>query len=79
VTEMLDDVRPEMTSPVDLPTIDHSFLIVFNTCFESTVYRSLVEGVFCEVDNGRLTISAARGRRKPKVTSPFDSSTAVSY
>jgi hypothetical protein len=26
-----------------------------------------------------LSISAARGRRKPEVKSPFDSSTTVSY
>jgi hypothetical protein len=59
--------------------VEHGFLLVFNTCFESTVYRSLVIGVFGEVNNGRLAISAARGRRKPKVESPFDSSTTVSY
>jgi hypothetical protein len=26
--------------------VEHGFLLVFNTCFESTVYRSLVIGVF---------------------------------
>jgi hypothetical protein len=36
-------------------------------------------GVFWEVNNGRLSISAARGRRKPEVKSPFDSSTTISY
>jgi hypothetical protein len=69
--------RPEMTLPIDLSTA--GFLLVFNTCFLSTVYRSLVIGVFWEVINGRLSISAARGRRKPKLKSSFYSSTTVSY
>jgi hypothetical protein len=59
--------------------VDHGFLLVFNTCFLSTVYRSQAIGVFLEVNNGRLSISAARGRRRPEVKSPFDSSTKVSY
>jgi hypothetical protein len=59
--------------------VDHGLLLVFNTRLLSTVYRSLPIGVFCEVNNGRLSISAARGRGRPKVKSPFDSSTMVSY
>jgi hypothetical protein len=50
--------------------VDHGFLLVSNTCFESPVYRSLVDGVFSEVTNGRLSISAARVHRKPGVKSP---------
>jgi hypothetical protein len=45
----------------------------------STVYRSLVIGVFGEVSNGRLTISAARGRVRPEVKSTFDSLTPIWY
>jgi hypothetical protein len=59
--------------------VDYGFLLVFNTCFESTVYRSLVIGVFFEVNNGRLLIWAARGRRKLEVLSPLDSATTVTY
>jgi hypothetical protein len=58
--------------------VDHGFLLTFNTCFESTVYHSLVIGIICEVNNGRLSISVASGRRKPEVKSPFESWSTVS-
>jgi hypothetical protein len=58
--------------------VDHIFLLVFNT-FESSVYRSFAIGIISEVNNDCLSISAASGRRKPEVKSPFDSSTTVSY
>jgi hypothetical protein len=59
--------------------VDHGFLLVFNTCFESTVYRSPVIGIFGEVNKGRLTISAAGERVKPEVKSLFDSSIPIWY
>jgi hypothetical protein len=66
----------EVTSPVDS---DHGFLLVFNTCFKSTVYRSQDICDFSPINNGRLSISAARGRLEAEVTLPFDSSIMVSY
>jgi hypothetical protein len=57
--------------------VDHGFLSMFITCFESIVYRSQNICVFCELSYGRLSISAARGSRKPEVKSPFDGSTTV--
>jgi hypothetical protein len=51
--------------------VDHGFLSVFNTCFASIVYRSQVMCVLWVVNNGGLSISAAKGRRKSEVTSPF--------
>jgi hypothetical protein len=43
--------------------VDHGFLLVFNTCFLSTVYRSLVIRRFFntrEVNNGRLFVDFGR-------------------
>jgi hypothetical protein len=51
--------------------VDHAILSVFNTCFVSIVCSSQAVCDFREVNNGRLSISAARGRRKSEVTSPF--------
>jgi hypothetical protein len=45
----------------------------------ATVYRSQILCVFSFVKSGSLSISAAKGRLEPKVTSPFESSTSVSY
>jgi hypothetical protein len=43
------------------------------------MYRSPVICFYLFIRNGDLSISADRGRREPEVTSPFDSSTTVSY
>jgi hypothetical protein len=54
-------------------------LLVFNTCFESVVYRSQV---ICNIHGiiiGVLSISAAMVRFELEETSPLDSSTTVSY
>jgi hypothetical protein len=66
-----------MTSLVDLSAL--GFPLVFNTSFVSIVYHAEVICVFSMVINGGLLISAAKGRIKPEVTSPFDSSKTVSY
>jgi hypothetical protein len=71
VTDVLDDVTSRF--------LDHGFLLKFNIHFESTVYHSLVIGVFRKVNNGRLTISTARGRVRPSEKSPFNSLTPIWY
>jgi hypothetical protein len=43
------------------------------------VHRSQVVIVSSFLNNGGLSISAARGRLEPGVTSPLDSSTMVSH
>jgi hypothetical protein len=62
MTEMLNDVTTG--NNVTSRLVDNGFTLVFNTCFESTVCRSLLIDAFSEVNNGRLSISAAGGHRK---------------
>jgi hypothetical protein len=59
--------------------IDHGFLLMFHTCFGSVVNRSQVICDFSTVKHGGLSLSAARGHARPKVTSPLDSSTTVFF
>jgi hypothetical protein len=64
-----------MTQSIDLSTtvsisVQYIFL-VYSIPFTSDMR-------FLRGQYDRLSISAARGRRKPEVTSPFDSSTMVS-
>jgi hypothetical protein len=70
-------LTPEVTSPVDRATT------VFYSCFRrhlpSILYRFDVISAFVIAENGRKTISAARGRARPEVKSPFDSLTPIWY
>jgi hypothetical protein len=77
-------LKPEVTSPVDRATT------VFYSCFidiyrlsctvlPSILYRFDVISAFVIAENGRKTISAARGRARPEVKSPFDSLTPIWY
>jgi hypothetical protein len=59
--------------------VDHGFLSVFNTCFASIVYRSQVICVSRVVNNGGLSISAARGRLRPELRSPVNRAITVFY
>jgi hypothetical protein len=66
---------PEVTSPVDRVTmVFYSCLVdiyrLSCTCFD-------VISAFLLAENGRKTISAARGRVRPKVKSPYDSLTPI--
>jgi hypothetical protein len=68
-------LRPEMRSPVDRATT------VFYSCFVD-IYRlsctvSTLLALFLSAENGRKTISAARGRSRPEVTLSFDSLTPI--
>jgi hypothetical protein len=69
-------LTPEVTSQVDRATM------VFYSCLlhlPSILYRFDVISSFVIAGNGRKTISAARGRSKPEVKSPFDSLTPIWY
>jgi hypothetical protein len=70
-------LKLEMRSPVDRVTT------VFFSCFVDN-YRlscnvSTLLALFFLQKNGGKTISAARGRTRPDVTSPIDSLTPISY
>jgi hypothetical protein len=56
---------------------DHGFLFVFYRNLPSILYRFDVISAFVIAENGRKTISAARGRVRPEVKSPFDCSTPI--
>jgi hypothetical protein len=45
----------------------------------SILYRFDVISAFVIAENGRKTISAARGRARPEVKSPFDCLTPIWY
>jgi hypothetical protein len=69
-------LTPGVTSPVDRATT------VFYSCYRhlpSILYRFDVISAFVIAENGRKTISAARGRVRPEVKSPFDCLTAIWY
>jgi hypothetical protein len=68
-------LRPEVTSPVN--RVDHGFLFIFGRHLPSILYRFDVIRAFVIVENGRKTISAARGRVRPEVKLPFDSLTPI--
>jgi hypothetical protein len=71
-------LTPEVTSPVDRATT------VFYSCFID-IYRlsctvsTLLALLIVIAENGRKTISAARGRVRPEVKSPFDCLTPICY
>jgi hypothetical protein len=70
-------LTPEVTPLVDRATT------VFYSCF-TDIYRlsctvSTLLATFVIAENGRKTISAARGCAKPEVMSPFDSLTSIWY
>jgi hypothetical protein len=69
----------ETGSDVTSRQSNHGFLLVCNTNFRSMAYRSQVICDFSLVNNGGLSISVARGRRKPEVASSSDRVTMVSY
>jgi hypothetical protein len=52
---------------------------VFCGHLRSILYRFDVISAFVIAENGRKTISAARGRVRPEVKSPFDFSTPIWY
>jgi hypothetical protein len=58
---------------------DHGFLFVFCRHLQSILYRFDVIGAFLIAENGRKTISAARGRVTPEVKSAFDSLSPIWY
>jgi hypothetical protein len=58
---------------------DHGFLFVFYRHLPSILYRFDVISAFVIAENGRKTISAARGRVRPEVKSPFDCLTPIWY
>jgi hypothetical protein len=53
--------------PINVQYMFGAYCIPFTSCMR-----------FLTVNTGRLSISAARGRRNPEVTSPFDSFTTAS-
>jgi hypothetical protein len=59
--------------------VDHGFLLVFNTYYLSGMHSLKVTPIFLIVDYGGISISTARGRLTPKVTSPVDRATTVFY
>jgi hypothetical protein len=69
----------ETGSDVTSRQSDHDFQLVFNTSFESMAHRLQVICDVSLINNGDLSISAARGRARPEVTSPIESWTTVSY
>jgi hypothetical protein len=69
-------LTPEVTSPGDS---DHGFRFVFCGHLPFILYRFDVVSTFVIAENGRMTISAARGRVRLEVKSPFDSLTPISY
>jgi hypothetical protein len=52
---------------------------VFCGHLPSILYRFDVISAFVIAENGRKTISAARGRVRPEVKSPFDILTPIRY
>jgi hypothetical protein len=70
-------LTPEVTSPVDRATT--VFLFVLYRHLPSILYRFDVISAFVIAENGRKTISAARGRARPEVKSPFDCLTPIWY
>jgi hypothetical protein len=52
---------------------------VFNTYYLSGMHSLKVTPIFLIVDYGGMSISTARGRLTPEVTSPVDRATAVFY
>jgi hypothetical protein len=52
---------------------------VFNTYYLSGMHSLKVTSIFLIVDYGGMSISIARGRLTPEVTSPVDRSTTVFY
>jgi hypothetical protein len=67
-------LKPEVTSLFNSPTM-HGFLLVFNPHYLSNMHHLKVTPNFLIVDNDGMSISTARGRLRPEVTSPFDSLT----
>jgi hypothetical protein len=70
-------LTPEVTSPVDRATT--VFYSLFYRHLPSILHRFDVISAFVVAENGRKTISAARGRARPEVKSPFDSLTPIWY
>jgi hypothetical protein len=52
---------------------------VFNTYYLSGMHGLKVTPIFIIVDYGGISISTARGRPRPEVTSPVDRATTVFY
>jgi hypothetical protein len=59
--------------------VDHGFLLVFYTYYLSGMHSLKVTPIFLIVDFGGMSISTARGRPRPEVTSPVDRATTVFY
>jgi hypothetical protein len=59
--------------------VDHGFLLVFYTYYLFGMYRLKVTPIFLIVDCGEMSISTARERLIPEVTSPVDRATTVFY
>jgi hypothetical protein len=60
---------PEVTSPFDS---DYGFLFVFHLYIPSIFYHLGVIRAFLVAENDGKTFSAANGRVRPEVKSPFD-------
>jgi hypothetical protein len=54
-------------------------LFVFFRHLPSILYRFDAISAFLSAENGRKTISAARGRSRPELSLPFDSLTPIWY
>jgi hypothetical protein len=70
-----------VTTPVERATmVFYGFLFVFNMCFGSAECHSqVIRDFLLESKNDDLSNLAASGRAGLEVTSPFESSTMVSY
>jgi hypothetical protein len=66
-------LTPEVTSPVDRVTT--VFFSCFVDIYRLSCYRFDVIGAFVIAEKDRNTISAARGRARLEMKSPFDSLT----
>jgi hypothetical protein len=70
-------LKPEVRSPVDRATT--VFFSYFVDTYMSILHHFDVINAFLLAENGTKTISAARGRVKPELKSPFDSLTSIRY
>jgi hypothetical protein len=69
-SSLMSETGSDVTSGLS----DHGFLLAFNTSSRSMAHRSQIICDFSLVINGDLSFSAARGRRRPEVTSSNDRS-----
>jgi hypothetical protein len=78
ISTAMGRLRPEIRPPIErATTVFYSYFV--DNYRVSSLHPFDVISVFIVAENGGKTISAARGRVRPKMTSPFDFLTQIWY